>query len=61
MLEGWFTGKSLKSYVNAASPGPVAEGQFVAARRVVNGTEKAALIARYAMAFMLALVAGGWR
>lgn len=61
MLEGWFTGKAMKAYINAASPGPAAEAQFVAARRVVNGTDKAALIARYAMAFMHALVAGGWR
>lgn len=60
-LEGWFTGKGLNSYINASQPGPKAEEQFAEARRVVNGTDKAALIARYAMAFMHALIAGGWR
>jgi hypothetical protein len=61
MLEGWFTGKDMRTYINEPRPGPAVEAQFVAARRVVNGTDKAALIARYALAFMLALVAGGWR
>lgn len=56
MLEGWFTGIPLKKVINTAS-----EAQFANARRVVNGTDKASLIAAYAMAFVVALKAGGWQ
>ncbi len=61
MLEGWFTQKRLNTYINVSEPGAKALDQFEKARRVVNGTDRASLIARYAMAFMHALVAGGWR
>lgn len=55
MVEGWFTGKALKDYL----PGPRgALGQYQAARRIINGTDKAALIAGYAMQFEAALVKG---
>lgn len=43
-LEGWFTGKKLSDY-----------DTFISMRRVVNGTDKAALIATYADSFYAAL------
>jgi putative chitinase len=58
MRDGWFTGKSFQSYLPAA--GPANAAQFQAARRIINGTDKAAAIAGYAMAFQSALQAGGW-
>jgi putative chitinase len=44
MSEGWFTGKKMADFDN-----------YEAMRRVVNGTDKAALIARHAVAFENAL------
>lgn len=58
MVEGWFTGKALKDYLPAAR-GTL--GRYTAARRIINGTDKAALIAGYAMQFEAALVKGGWQ
>ncbi len=58
MREGWFTGKSFQSYLPAA--GPATAAQFQAARRIINGTDKAALIGNYAVEFQKALQAGGW-
>ena len=45
--EGWFTGKKLSDYLP----------DYVQARRVVNGLDKAALIAGYARSFEAAFVA----
>lgn len=56
-LEGWFTGKTLRQYLQS----PATKEQFVHSRRVVNGTDRAELIAGYCMAFQSALQAGGWR
>lgn len=58
MSGGWFTGKSLGSYLPAA--GPATNAQFVQARRIINGTDRAADIAAYALNFQRALQAGGW-
>lgn len=58
MKEGWFTGKSLNSYLPVA--GNASVKQFEDARRIINGTDKAHLIATYADCFQTALVAGGW-
>jgi hypothetical protein len=44
--DGMFTGKSLSDYL---------PGDYVAARKVINGTDKASLIAGYAEAFETAL------
>lgn len=56
MLEGWFTGKRLRDYLlNPATP-----AQFAGARRIVNGLDRAELIARYALEFQDALTKGGW-
>ena len=57
MAEGWFTGKTLFGYLPDRH-GTLA--QFTAARRIINGTDKAASIAAYAMECQDALLAGGW-
>lgn len=54
MREGWFTGKNLGHYIT------VANVDYVNARRVINGTDKAAKIAGHAKIFQAALEAGGW-
>ena len=45
MMEGWFTGKRLSDYPH----------DFIEARRIVNGTDKAQLIAGYADRFLAAI------
>ncbi len=57
MEKGLFTGKSLASYI---APGLGKHTEFIAARRIINSTDKAELIAGYAEQFKSALVAGGW-
>lgn len=57
MIEGWFTKKSLRDYIPAAPE----RQHFVNARRIINATDKADLIAGYAIEFMKALVLGDWR
>ena len=42
MREGWFTGKKLSDYIKAGKV------DYVGARRIINGTDKAQLIAGYA-------------
>ena len=49
MIEGWFTGKKLNDYVGLRT------ANYVGARYIINGTDKANLIAGYAVAFELAL------
>jgi hypothetical protein len=49
-LEGWFTGKKLSDYLNSRTT------DYINARRVVNGTDKASLIADYAKQFEKALL-----
>ena len=56
MEEGWFTGKSMASYL----PDPATVQHFTNARRIINGTDRAADIAGQAMAFQSALAAGEW-
>jgi hypothetical protein len=50
-MAGWFTGKALATYINAE------RCDYANARRVVNGTDKAQLIAGYARTFERALAA----
>lgn len=57
MTEGWFTGKKFNDYINNAG----GLGQYTNARRIINGTDKAAQIAGYAVKFDTALKAGGWK
>ena len=54
MLEGWFTGKSLGDYVNDEFT------DYVNARRVVNGTDRADMLAGYAEDFEQALRDAGY-
>lgn len=49
MREGWFTGKKLGDYITPTIT------DYVRARRIVNGNDKAALIAGYAHEFELLL------
>ena len=58
MDEGWFTGKSLKSYMPGS--GRATRQQFTDARRIINGTDKAAKIGAHALDFQTALESGGW-
>lgn len=57
MEEGWFTSKKLEDYL----PATANQAQFAAARRIVNGTDKADLIAGFAVTFQAGLQAGWWR
>lgn len=57
MTEGWFTGKKLKDYLPSSES---SKYQFTQARRIINGTDKAVMIAEYAMIFQEALKKGGW-
>lgn len=56
MVEGWFTGKSLSTYL----PAEAQRDQFKNARRIINGLDRADDIAGYALEFQSALRAGGW-
>lgn len=57
-LEGWFTGKDLADYIDGVDESDAEDQrEFTEARRVVNGTDKAALIAGYAIKFEKALQA----
>lgn len=49
MAEGWFTGKKLDDYIGDYT------ANYTAARRIINGTDKAEKIAAEAAAFELAL------
>ncbi|MDK1489387.1 hypothetical protein QN219_04860 [Sinorhizobium sp. 7-81] len=54
MTDGWFTGKRLADYF--------ADGKadYIGARRIINGTDKAKTIAGHAAVFEAALKAGGY-
>jgi hypothetical protein len=52
MLGGWFTGKRLSDYITKSKT------DFVNARRIINGTDRAEQIAGYAEEFLKALTKG---
>lgn len=56
METGAFTGKKLSDYIT----GNGTPSGFVNARRIINGTDKASLIAGYAENFLAAILAGRW-
>lgn len=56
METGAFTGKKLSDYIGERGTRP----QFTEARRIINGTDRAAMIADYADKFQDALQDGGW-
>lgn len=57
MQGAWFTGKGLSHYLPATGAATLA--QFKEARRIINGQDRAAEIAGYALEFQNALQAGG--
>lgn len=61
MTEGWFTGKKLSDYIDDVDEDDAEDlREFINARRVVNGTDKAKLIGEYSLAFEHALEAAGY-
>lgn len=58
MGEGWFTGKRFASYLPAT--GAATRDQFIPARRIINGQDRAGDVAGYALGFQTALQLGGW-
>lgn len=54
MAEGWFTGRANRHHLNGSVP------DYVEARRIINGTDKAQLIAAHARTFARALDASGY-
>jgi hypothetical protein len=54
MTAGWFTGKRLGDYIVGD------KADYVGARRIINGTDKAKTIAGHAAVFEAALKAGGY-
>jgi putative chitinase len=59
MQQGWFTGKSFKDYLPIQ--GKATRQQFLFARYIINGRDKADKIADHAIEFQRALDVGGWR
>jgi hypothetical protein len=57
MVEGWFTRRKLSEHLPARLGTPP---EYEGARRIINGKDKAASIAAYAMQFQDALLKGGW-
>lgn len=58
MREGWFTGRDLDDDI--PRDGPASYEQFLRSRDIINGTDKADKIAKEAVEFQEALLAGGW-
>lgn len=59
MSTGGFTGRKLADYLPAE--GPATLEQFVPARRIINGTDRAGDVGGFALNFQKALQAGQWR
>jgi putative chitinase len=59
MARGWFTGREFTSFLPANLA--ATRAQFIAARRIINGQDRADLIADYAVEFQDGLSLGGWR
>jgi putative chitinase len=59
MAEGWFTRHSLPTDLPAH--GTATLSQFVSARDIINGKDRAQMIAQYAVDFQTALEAGGYK
>lgn len=58
MADGWFTGERFADYL--PSTGKATLEQFVAARRIINGQDRAQSIGAIALNFQDALQAGHW-
>ena len=59
MSEGWFTSKRFSHYLPAV--GVADKTAFRKARAIINGVDRAALIADYAIGFQEALIEGEWK
>lgn len=59
MSKGWFTTRSLGKYLPPSGPGTYAE--FFQCRRIINGLDKADLLAKNALKWQACFQAGGWR
>lgn len=57
MLEGWFSGKKLRDYIGSVPT----RTQYVNARHIINGIDRADLVAGYAVIFEEALKLGEWQ
>lgn len=63
MMEGWFAGDGKGRHTLARHlprRREAQEAEFVAARRIISGTDRALAIARHACQFQRALRLGGW-
>ncbi len=54
METGAYTGKACRDYLDKTPP------DYVGARRIINGTDRASMVAGYAREFAAALMAGGY-
>lgn len=59
MREGWFTGRDIDDDLPAS--GPAGLNQFIASRDIINGRDKQAEIAAYAVDFQTGLQQGGYK
>lgn len=59
MTEGWFTKRKLSDDLPASGTASLA--QFTASRDIINGRDRQAEIAQFALNFQQALVSGGYR
>ena len=57
MFNGLFTGKALKHYIGDPDQGQIVD--FLHARKIINGMDRADLIERYAKTFSIALANAG--
>jgi hypothetical protein len=58
MKNGWFTGKKFNDYIDNIDESDTEDyREYVQARRIINGTDKAELIATYALTMEAALKA----
>ncbi|MDO6965802.1 peptidoglycan-binding protein [Rhizobium alvei] len=61
MDEGWFTGRTLDDYLDGVDESDAVDlAEYRASRPIINGTDKAAAIAGYALKFEAALKAAGF-
>jgi hypothetical protein len=61
MKEGWFTGVSLKDFIDNVDESDQEDlREFSNARKIINGTDKQVMIGQYAIVFEKALKAAGY-
>jgi putative chitinase len=61
MDQGWFTGKDLNDFIDDKDESDQQDWlEYVGARRIINGTDKAEKIANYAIQFEHALTEAGY-